>query len=416
MYSKVRLKEVYPGIDLVLLREQGQLEYDFVVAPGVDPSAIRLNFDGAKAELAANGDLVLPASGGGPEARFRRPVVYQMKDGARQPVAGSFVIAANRQVSFKLGAYDKSRELTIDPTLLFLGALGAGDGNSPTTAYGMAVDSSGEIILTGLTGDVTFPVTPGALQTTCDTVSPIDRNLPYTRCANSQASSGFVSKISADGTSLVYSTYLHGLSGNEYGGAVAADAEGDAYVLGSTSSNDFPVTADAFQSICEPYYPTQPGTITPSCDGFFNGGGTEYTVNNPTLFIAKLNPSGSALLYSTFFGGNQTVSPVGIVLDSSNNMYFAGWTQLALDANNFYPANASSANTQFPVTASAYQASGVDSQVATLSKLSADGHTLLYSTFMGTALTSTVMLEIHNHSLWQLGQTGLPTWLDKRTL
>jgi hypothetical protein len=382
MYGKVRLNGVYPGIDLVYYGKQGQLEYDFVVAPGADASAIRLNFDGAEARLADDGDLVLPVTGGGPEVRFHKPVVYQMKGGARQPVDGSFAIGKNRQVSFKLGGYDKSRELIIDPTLLFVGTLGSGDGNAPTVAYGMAVDSSGEMILTGLTGDVTFPVTSGALQTTCNTISPVDNNLPYTRCMNSQASSGFVTKISADGTSLVYSTYLHGLSGNEYGDAVATDAAGDAIVLGATSSNDFPVTADAFQSICQPYYPSNPGSVSPYCNGFFNGGGTEYTVDGPVMFIAKLNPGGSALLYSTFFGGTSPVYPVGLALDSSGNMYFSGFVQAAYTANSLYP-NPGEGAVQFPTTAGAFQSNGLGEQAATLSVLDVTGHTLLYSTLLG---------------------------------
>ena len=103
----------------------------------------------------------------------------------------------------------------------------------------MAVDSDGEIILTGITNDLTFPTTMGALQLSCTNSSP-DFAANYQRCGPSSASSGFVTKISADGTSLVYSTYLHGLSGQEYGDAVATDTAGDAYVLGMTSSNDFP--------------------------------------------------------------------------------------------------------------------------------------------------------------------------------
>ncbi len=386
MYGKVRLQGVYPGIDLVYYGTQGQLEYDFVVSPGTDPSIIRLNFDGAKAELAADGDLVLPVEDGGPEVRFHKPVIYQLKDGVREIVDGSFQVAENHQVSFRLGAYDRSRELTIDPTLLFLGVLGAGNGNYETTAYGMTVDSAGEMILTGLTRDVTFPTTSGALQTTCNTNSPVDNNLAYKRCTNTQASSGFVTKISADGKSLVYSTYLHGLSGNEYGDAVAADAAGDAIILGATSSNDFPVTADAYQSICQPYYPnTSPttfGPISPLCNGFFNGGGTEYTVNGPIMFIAKLNPSGSALLYSTFFGGTSAVYPEALALDSSGNIYFTGFVQDAYSTPNAYPNNGNG-GIPFPVTASAYESAGIDIQASTLSELSANGHTLLYSTLMG---------------------------------
>ena len=122
MYGKVRMKGVYPGVDLVYYGHRGELEYDFVVAPGADASAIKLRFDGAKAALAANGDLVLPVDGG-PELRFDKPVVYQIKNGARQPVEGSFAIADGKQgqqVSFQLGAYDHSRELVIDPTFVLL--------------------------------------------------------------------------------------------------------------------------------------------------------------------------------------------------------------------------------------------------------------------------------------------------------
>ena len=193
---------------------------------------------------------------GGPEVRFDKPVVYQMKDGVRQPVDGGFAIADNKageQVSFQLGAYDHSRELIIDPTLLFLGTLGTG--NQQSVPNGMAVDAAGEIILTGITNDLTFPTTTGALQPTC-TNSSVIFNANYHRCGPSSASSGFVTKISADGTSLIYSTYLHGLSGQEYGDAVAADASGDAYILGMTSSNDFPITADAIQTLCQPAYAT----------------------------------------------------------------------------------------------------------------------------------------------------------------
>jgi hypothetical protein len=381
MFGKVKLSQVYPGIDLVYYGRQGRLEYDFVVAPGTDASAIRMSFDGAKAKLAANGDLVLPVAG--TEVRFDKPMVYQMKDGVRQPVEGSFTIAENRQVSFKVGSYDKARELVIDPTLIFLGALGTG--NQQSVPNGMAVDAAGEIILTGITNDLNFPVTSGALQTSCQNASAAFTAGGYQRCGASSASSGFVTKISGDGTSLVYSTYLHGLSGAEYGDAVAADTAGDAYVLGMTNSNDFPITVDAFQSTCQPVHPAS-GPIQSTCDGNFAGGGTEFVFQGPTLFIVKLNPAGSQILYGTFFGGTIPTYPVGLALDGSNNIYFASYLQNAEPANNIYPATST---VPFPVTSSAYQSAGVGVQSATLSKLSADGHTLLYSTLMGGITTNT---------------------------
>jgi predicted secreted protein len=383
MYGKVRLKGVYPGIDLVYYGRQGRLEYDFVVAPGADPSAIRWSFDGARAKLAENGDLVLPVAGGGPDIHFDKPVVYQTIGGVRRPVDGSFLIARNHQVSFKLGAYDRSRALIIDPTLIFLGAVGTGYANTESQPYGMTVDALGEIILTGITGDPDYPVTTGALQTACNTFSSL-ANQTIDRCQNSQGSSGFVTKISADGTSLIYATYLHGISGMEYGYAVAADASGDAYVEGATSSYDFPVTSNAYQSICQPW---NNGTSTVQiCNGYFNGGGTEYTIDGPSLFIAELNPSGSALLYSTFFGGTAAIYPEGLALDSAGNMYFTGFPQAAWPTSNIYP---NSGNFNVPTTANAVQTTGTGAPVASFSVLSADGSTLLYSTFLGDNPTDT---------------------------
>jgi MYXO-CTERM domain-containing protein len=406
MFGKVRLRGVYPGIDLVYYGRQGQLEYDFVVAPGADASAIRMKFDGAAAKLAANGDLELRVAG--EQVRFDKPVAYQMKNGEREPVGAAFALGPHRQVRLKVGAYDADRELIIDPTLMFLGTLGTGDQQS--VPNGMAVDGAGEIILTGITNDLTFPTTTGALQTACQTYSAAATAGHYLRCGASSGSSGFVTKISADGKSLVYSTYLHGGGGAEYGEAVVADATGDAYVLGATSSNDFPITADAYETFCQPNYPTigvsNPpvyGPETTQCDNSANGGGTEYTVNGPVMFVAKLSPSGSSLLYSTFFGGSEAVLPVALALDGANNIYFSGYVQNALSAANTHP---NSSNIQFPVTAGAYQSVGVGLQAATLSKLSADGQTLLYSTLMGVLDANTFFATTEPFAL-AVGPSGM---------
>jgi hypothetical protein len=400
MYGKVRTRGVYPGVDLVYYGHRGELEYDFVVAPGADASAIKLRFDGAKPALATNGDLVLQVEGG-PEVRFNKPVVYQIKDGARQPVDGRFVIAYDKegqQVSFHLGAYDHGRELVIDPTLIFLGIFGTG--NYETQAIGMAVDESGEIILTGETSDVNLPVTASAYQTTCNEDSAVAAANHYVRCggfSEGYLGSAFVTKISADGTSLVYSTYLHGFSGSELGQAVASDASGDAIVLGQTGSSDFPVTADAYQPLCMPYYyPIGVAGGNPSdfyqpaaqhCDGYFAGGGTEWVSGGPTLFIAKLDPTGSTLLYSTFFGGTQPTYPVGLALDSTGNIYFTSYLQYqgGQTASNYYPQNG---NVPFPVTPTALQTQNAATQITTLSVLSANGHALLYSTLFGATNTT----------------------------
>ena len=419
MYAQVSLAHVYPGVDLIYHGRNGQLEYDFVVAPGADASAIQLRFDGASLTLAANGDLLLPIDNldnahtqdtqdtQDTQVRFNKPIVYQLANGVRQPVAATFTIAQNRQVSFTLGAYDKSRELIIDPTLIFDGTLGTG--NQQTLPSGMTVDTSGEIVITGLTNDLTFPIAGGALQPDCQTYSADAKANNFVRCGPSSTTSAFVTKISADGTSLIYSTYLHGGGGAESGQSVAVDAAGDAYVLGDTSSNDFPITSDAFQTLCQPdypvlsFYPTNVyGPLTAECNNFHNGGGTEYTVNGPTLFIAKLNPTGTALLYSTFFGGSAPVYPVGIALDSTGNIYFASSVNAPYTASQIYPRGN---GVQFPLTSSGYQTTAIGVQEPALSKLSPDGHTLLYSTLIGSQTTGQ-----NNYSLPQafaLGQNGV---------
>ncbi len=403
-FEKVRLSQVYPGIDLVYYGRQGRLEYDFVVAPGADAAKIALNFEGAEARLAGNGDLVLPVAGTEHEVRFDKPTVYQIKDGLRQVVEGAFRLASDRTVSFELGRYDRSKELVIDPTLLFAGSIATG--NQQTIPAGMVIDATGAMYLTGYTNDLTFPVTTGALQTNCQTYSAAAAANGFVRCGPSSSTSGFVTKISADGTSLVYSTYLHGGGGAESGQAITVDAAGDAYVLGATSSNDFPITSNAYQSLCQPTY-SQGGNfvpvlpITAQCDNFYNGGGTEYTVNGPNLFISKLNPAGTALLYSTFFGGSQSVYPVGIALDAAGNIYFASELNLAQSPSNLYPNNT---QLPFPTTTSGYQTTGNNLLTPALSELSADGQTLLYSTFLGSLGSD----QQHSYSQgFALGKNGV---------
>jgi hypothetical protein len=407
MYGKVRLRGVYRGIDLVYYGHQGQLEYDFVVAPGADASAIRWGFEGARPQIAANGDLLLPAinaeGGASDSIRLNMPVVYQMIDGVRQPVDSSFAVAKNGEASFKLGAYDKSRELVIDPTLDFMGAIGTG--NQQSVPNGMALDTfvnpktnqpNNQIILTGITNDLNFPTTKGAYETKCQLPNG---NGMAGRCGASSGSSAFVTKISADGASLVYSTYLHGGNGYESGQAVAVDSSDNAVILGSTGSDDFPVTSNAYQSICMPYYVGGQTPIVENCDGYFAGGGTEWVIGGPTLFIAKLSPDGSSIVYATYFGGTAQVYPVGLALDSSDNMYFSGWVQAAWPTGSIYPNNGNQA-IQFPVTSGAYQTVGLNgSQAGSLSVLSADGQTLLYSTFLAS-----------------LNSASNPSWADPQAI
>ena len=148
MYGRVRLHEVYPGVSLLYHGERGQIEYDFVVAPKADPKRIALGFTGATPRLASNGDLLLPIPGDS-TVRFDKPVVYQLDNGKRTPVESSYKLASNGHVSFHLGNYDHARELIIDPKLVFLGTLGAG--NYPTNVGQITVDSTGALYFIGTT-------------------------------------------------------------------------------------------------------------------------------------------------------------------------------------------------------------------------------------------------------------------------
>ncbi|AXC13141.1 Cell surface protein [Acidisarcina polymorpha] len=401
-YSRVKYTGVYPGIDLVYYGNQQQLEYDFVVAPNADPKQARLHFAGAdKLKLNHDGDLEIIAKEG--EIAFHKPVVYQMKDGQRQPVIGSFRLLAKNTVGFELGSYDRSRELVVDPVLAYSTYLGGTqaeyaealavdqDANvyvtgenystdfpltkhplekTSTAVYltklnqtgtaldystyfvsdvyntvsptGLAVDAAGDAYLTGATGDG-FPTTSGAFQTA------------YKRTDGNDT--GFVAKVNSTGSALVYSTYLGGSGGhikyeNGYCQAIAVDAEGNAYVTGYTDSADFPVTKGAYQT-------TKKSELS--------------------AFVTKLNPEGTGLVYSTFLGGT-SVAPLGeipeddgyaIVLNSAGEAYVGGSTVF----------------TDFPTTANAFQtvkpSPGSSGSSGFVTKLNAAGSGLVFSTFLG---------------------------------
>ena len=225
-YACVQYAGVYPGISLVYYGNQRQLEYDFQVSPGADPSHIRLRFSGAdRLSLDERGDLVVQAQG--QILLQHKPVVYQDVAGERHAVAGAFLLEGN-QVGFALGGYDRSQALIIDPVLSYSTYLGGSGGNGD--AIGMAVDASGSAYVAGRTSSPDFPTTTGAFQTTYG--------------GNGNA---FVAKLSPDGSALVYSTYLGGSGVNgDSGNWIAVDAAGNAYVTGFTTSSDFP-TVNAFQ-------------------------------------------------------------------------------------------------------------------------------------------------------------------------
>ncbi|HYY41459.1 MAG TPA: SBBP repeat-containing protein, partial [Pyrinomonadaceae bacterium] len=210
-FRRVRYRDVYPGVELTYYGNQRQLEYDFIVAPGHDPRAVRLAFAGAdKVAVDANGDLLLTM--GESVLRQRKPVVYQEVAGARRIVEGGYAVRANGQVGFALGAYDTRLPLVIDPTLVYSTYVGGSGGEQ---ALDLALDPAGNAYITGFTNSTNFP-TANAVQS-----------------ANAGNQDAFVTKINAAGSAFVYSTYLGG-NGGEQARGIAVDAAGNAYVTGFT--------------------------------------------------------------------------------------------------------------------------------------------------------------------------------------
>ncbi len=394
-YSKVQYIGVYPGVDLVYYGNQRQLEYDFVVAPGADPKPIRLEFAGVnKLTLTADGDLKVSARNG--EIAFHKPVIYQEEDGRRRQVEGQFSLLANRAVGFTLGQYDHAKPLVIDPVLAYSTYLGGSGGD---VAGAIAVDSSGDSYVTGQANSTDFPITSGAFQTvdyaglssafvtklnstgtallystylgydafgygiavdgsgdayvtgsTSADSYPVTAGAFQTKNNNSATNqtNAFITRLNSTGSALLYSTYLGG-SGDQYvgdwGTAIAVDSSGDAYVTGLAVSDNFPVTAGAFQTVNKS-----------SSNGQANA------------FVAKFNSTGTALVYSTYLGGSATDEGNGIAVDGSGDAYVTG---LATSTN-------------FPVTAGAFQVAVNGSQGnAFVSKLNPAGTQLVYSTYLG---------------------------------
>jgi hypothetical protein len=281
-YARVNYQDVYPGVDLTFYGQQHQLEFDFIVKAGAEPDAIGLNVEGAnKIHLDSSGDLVLSSEAG--DLRLHKPVAYQALGVVRQPVDARFVVKGTA-VALAVGQYDRGRDLVIDPSIVYGTYLGAGNEDDGSA---IAVDSSGATYITGQTASSGFPL-KGAL--------PAPNNMLQ------GTFDAFVTKLSADGTSLVYSTFLGG-TGTDSGVAIAIDGTGQAYIGGTTDSTDFPQPASPPATV--------PFQISP-------GG-------NKDAFIAVLNAAGSGLVYSTYIGGLQDDIGEGIAVKGST-IYFVGQT------------------------------------------------------------------------------------------
>lgn len=351
-YRKVTERGVYPGIDLVYYGTQRQLEYDFVLAPGARPDKLHIAFQGAeKIRTDTNGDVVVSVAGSD-LVRLHKPVAYQRRGNGRQLVAANYILQGQDSIAFEIGSYDETRELIVDPILSYSTYLG-GSGIDGASAIAVAPDNTA--FVTGSTFSSDFPVVH-ALQP--DGGGPVD--FPQ---------DAFVSKISADGSTLLYSTYLGGVD-KDFGNGIAVDATGSAYVAGTTISPDFPVTTNSFDTLCG---------ADGKCGASWNTGG--FVVSN--AFLTKLNPAGSGLTYSTFFGYYENVSGQAIAVDTNGNAYLTGYTTA-----NFVPTVViippKLPPPPFFISSNAFQSTyGGGTTNAYIAKFDATGSSVLYSSYLG---------------------------------
>ena len=397
-YSRVRYRAAYPGIDVVYYGNPSRLEYDFVLQPGADPRAIRLQFRGAgRLSITPEGDLAFESAG--TRMVQEKPVIYQedRRSAVRRQVQGRYVLMARNVVGIRLEHYDRTAPLVIDPTLVYSTFMGGSESDQITAAkldsagrlyvagstttndllattntyqaanaggtdvfvavidttpgkgfpilyftyvggsgtdipLAMALDSSSNIYLTGTTTSTDFPTAGSAIQTAG---------------AGSNIVSGFVLELnpglSSGTSSLAYSSYLGGTTGNQSANAIALDSGGNIYVIGSTKATDFPVSSTAYQS----------------------------TLNGlQDAFLCKITTSSSTLVYSTYLGGELEDDGRGIAVASNGQVYFAVNTN----------------STQFPLAGVAYASSlagNYDIIIGAMDMTQSGTGSLVYATYFG---------------------------------
>jgi hypothetical protein len=402
-FAQVRATAIYPGVDAVYYGTGRQLEFDMVVAAGADASAIQLAIVGANPVLGANGELVL-AAGARPKAediRLMRPVLYQnsqTSNGRRELVEGAFTVAADGTVGFKIGAYDHTRELVIDPILSYASYFG---GAGEDEINGTALNASNQLYAVGQSLSATLPGTAGEFQVAKPTGG---------------GHSAFVTKFSADGTSILWTTYLAG-SQEDLATSVAVGSADQPYIAGYTNScgaNNsipgvapntavrFPFTSDAVQTFCSPI---GDGANLAGA----GGGNTEVNGASFDAFLVKLSSDGKTELYGTPLGGSNNDFASSVVLDAAGKVYLVGETSSTsfVDCNGNtrctnepnYPGSVGLSN--YPTTGTAFYSNTTESRMYAstdpntgissgpadeqgfVTVLSADLHTILYSSVIG---------------------------------
>lgn len=288
-YSRLVYEDLWPGIDLVFTGTVERMKYSFLVRPGADPRRIRLRYRGAtRLAVNARGELAVATPAG--VFHDAAPVSFQAAGGRQVEIPTAYALdAATGSYGFRLGAYDRRLPLLVDPEVfLYAGFIG---GSSDDRALGVAVDAAGNAYVVGFTGstETTFPDGDG--------FGPLPG---FDQTLNPTGDDAFVVKVNAAGTALVYASFLGG-AGSDTAFAVAVDADGNAYVTGST---------DASQA-------TFPVILGP--DTTFNG--------DVDAFVTKVNAAGTALLYSGYIGGGDVEVAHGIAVDAAGNAYVTGNTR-----------------------------------------------------------------------------------------
>jgi hypothetical protein len=350
-YRKVAERGVYNGIDIVYYGNQRQLEYDFVVAPGANPGAIQIAFQGAKnLRIDSAGDLV--ANVGAGDVRLHKPVAYQGSGDTKHEVAASYVMKTAHSVSFQLARYDAGEQLIIDPVLSYSTYLGGSDIDAGNA---IAVAPDGTAFVAGGTFSADFP-----------TAHPLQ---PNKGGGSDFPQDAFVAKISADGSTLLYSTFLGGKDLDVANG-IAVDFSGEAYVTGTTHSADFPVTFGSFNVECGG---------DGQCGKTFNPGG--LIVSN--AFVTKLNTAGSGIIYSGFLGEYEHVQGLAIAVDQNQSAYVTGQVGVNITPTVTITPPATGPP-PFPITAGAFQPLfGGGATDAFVTKINSSGTSIEYSSYLG---------------------------------
>jgi hypothetical protein len=317
--TELTLDQAWPGVDVLWSGTRGHIEATYRLAPGADPAQVQVAWRGAESvTVTSDGRLSVTT----PVRSFQEdaPRAFQDVAGRRVPVDVAYQLVGPDTYGFRLGGYDPTLPLIIDPAVLLHAGFLGGDGNE--AGYDIALDGAGNAYVTGSTTSTaaTFPETPGVIQ-----------------AASGGVTDAFVAKVNAAGSTLLYATFLGG-SDADYGRAIAVDGDGNAYLAGETGSTNFP-TANAIQAA--------------------NGGIRD-------AFVVKLNPAGSALVYATYLGGESLEDGRALAVDGAGNAYVTGYTT----------------SSNFP-TVNALQATNAGNGDAFVVKLNPAGSALAYATFLG---------------------------------